>query len=117
MSDERIFGKLQHELEVKGIIDNEDERVSFVNDLKTMYELVVEFDREYYSDDDDVDPDDLFENYSPLTLTVLDNILNSIKVDGYMVSGEIEFMIDILNSGDNDDAFGSEGWHHRLGWD
>lgn len=116
MSDERIFGKLQNELEVNGLISDEYDRDSFVNDLRIMYNMAVEYDREYYGDDLE-DPEDLFENYSPLTLKVLDDISKSIKVDGDMVSGEIELIVDMLNSGDMDDAFGSEGWNHRLGWD
>jgi hypothetical protein len=26
-------------------------------------------------------------------------------------------MVELLNEGDEDDAFGTEGWRHRLGWD
>lgn len=117
MSDERTFGKLQNELEINGSFRNDADRDSFIHDLRIMYNLVVEFDREYYGDDEDVDPDDLFENYTSLTLEVLDNIENSIPVDGDMVSNEIEFMISILDAGDQDDAFGSNGWRYRLGWD
>lgn len=29
----------------------------------------------------------------------------------------IEEMIDLLDEGDQDDTFGTEGWRHRLGWD
>ena len=114
---ERNFGKLQNELEVNGVFSTESDRDSFIRDLRIMHNLVVEFDREYYSDDEDVDPDDLFENYSPLNLEVLDNISNSIPVNGVMVSEEIEFMISILDAGDNDDAFGTQGWRYHLGWD
>jgi len=117
MSEERTFGKLQHELEINGIFRNEDDRNSFIRDLRIIHNLVVEFDREYYGDDEDVDPNDLFENYSPLNLEVLDNIANSTPVDGDMVSEEIEFMISILDAGDQDDAFGSQGWRYHLGWD
>lgn len=117
MSDERIFGKLQHELEINGVISDDYDRNSFISDLRTMHKLVVEFDREYYSDDEDVDPNDLFENYTPLTEQVLDDISKSVKVDGDMVSAEIEFMIDILDAGDRDDAFGTQGWRYNVGWD
>jgi hypothetical protein len=114
---EREFGKLQNELEVNGVFSTESDRDSFARDIRTMYNLVVEFDREYYSGHDDADFEDLFENYSPLTPAVLDNISNSIPVNGVMVSDEIEFMISILDAGDNDDAFGSQGWRYHLGWD
>ncbi len=114
---EREFGKLQNELETNGIFRNEADRDSFITDLRTMHSLVTEFDREYYSDDEDVDPNDLFENYTRLTVEVLDNISKSIPVDGDMVSAEIDFMIDILEAGDQDDAFGTEGWRHHLGWE
>jgi hypothetical protein len=26
-------------------------------------------------------------------------------------------MIELLDDGDQDDTFGTEGWRHRLGWD
>lgn len=29
----------------------------------------------------------------------------------------IEEMIGLLDEGDQDDMFGTEGWRHRLGWD
>lgn len=115
MSDERTFGKQQHELEANGVFRSVDDRDSFISNLREMYNLAVEFDREYYSYDD-ADPSDLFENYSPLTLEVLNNIASGVKVDGDVVSSEIDAIIDILDGGDMDDAFGTEGWRHRLGW-
>jgi hypothetical protein len=117
MSNERSFGKLQNELEINGEFRNEDDRNSFINDLRIIYNLVVEFDREYYGDDEDVDPEDLFENYASITPEILDDIFSGKVVDGEMVSGEIEFMISILDAGDQDDSFGSQGWRYRLGWD
>lgn len=113
---ERDFGKLQNELEVHGVFSTDYNRDLFIKNLRIMYNLVVEFDREYYGDDEDLDRTDLFENYTPLTTEVLDNISNSIQVDGAMVSEEIEFMISILDAGDHDDAFGTQGWRYHLGW-
>ena len=110
---EREFGKQQYELETTGLCTDSD----FISNLKTLYNLAVEFDREYWSDDPEADPEDLFENFTPLTLKVLEDIENGIKVDGEMVSGEIDFILDVLEGGDQNDAFGSSGWRHHVGWD
>lgn len=29
----------------------------------------------------------------------------------------IGLMMDLLDDGDQDDFFGTEGWRHRMGWD
>lgn len=29
----------------------------------------------------------------------------------------IDSMTDLMNDADSDDAFGTEGWKHRMGWD
>ncbi len=109
------FGKLQSEIEFNGVIDNDDKRASFHENLSTMVNLVLQYDREYYGEED-IDPSVLFENYSPLTPDVMADIFHAIPVDGDMVSGEIDFIIDYLDSADNDDAFGTEGWRYHLGW-
>lgn len=110
---EREFGQHQRELELTGICTDPD----FIFELRTMYNLAVQFDRDYWEDDPDADPNDLFENFTQLTIEVLQNIDNGIKVDGEMVSSEIDFIIDVLEGGDENDAFGTEGWRHQLGWD
>ncbi|AQW88607.1 hypothetical protein pEaSNUABM50_00080 [Erwinia phage pEa_SNUABM_50] len=114
---ERQFGGYQRELELHGRIDNSDSRESFYSNLMVIYELVVDFDDDYWEDDEDADPNDMFRNYTSLTPEVLEHIRTGIKIDGESASGEIDFMFDMLEGGDMNDSFGTEGWRHRLGWD
>ncbi|SOK58884.1 hypothetical protein [Yersinia phage fHe-Yen9-03] len=113
---ERQFGEYQHELELNGRIDDIDSRQSFYSNLMIIYNLVVAFDDDYWSDDEDVDPNELFRNYTTLTLEVLQNIKDGISIDGDSASYEINFMFDVLEGGDMNDSFGTEGWRHNLGW-
>lgn len=98
-----------------GVISNSDERESFWSNLCEIYDMVSTYDMDYWGVD--ADPDDLYQNYSPLTKDILNAIKIGTQVDGEMVSSEIDFMIDILEGGDMNDSFGTEGWRHRLGWD
>lgn len=113
---ERQFSGYQQELKLEGRIDNSESRESFHHNLMTMYELVVDYDDDYL-EDDDADPNDMFKNYTALTHEVLEHIRTGIKIDGESASGEIDVMFDMLESGDMNDSFGSEGWRHYLGWD
>jgi hypothetical protein len=113
---ERNFGSLQHEIEINGVFRNVEDRDSFIRDLRTIYDLTVQYDNDYH-DYEGAEEEDLFVNYSSLTPEVLDAIAAGTPVDGDMVSGEIEFMIDVLNAGDLDDSFGSQGWRYHLGWE
>jgi hypothetical protein len=110
------FGRYTRELEFNGVIANPDERAAFSADLRTIYNLTVQYDNDYH-DYDGAEEEDLFVNYASITPEILDDIAAGKKVDGEMISGEIDFMYDMLNAGDMDDAFGSQGWRYHLGWE
>lgn len=112
---EREFSKHQRTLEIHGRIDNSDDRESFYSNLMEIYDMVVQFDDDYWGDDAEFD--EYFKNFTSLTPEVLQNIKHGVKIDGESASGEIDFMFDMLEGGDMNDSFGTEGWRHRLGWD
>jgi len=112
---EMHFGRYQQELEFNGVIADTDSRQSFAKDLRTIYELTVQYDNDYH-DYEGAEEEDLFVNYSSLTPEVIDDISSGKVVDGDMVTAEIEFMVDVLNAADLDDSFGTEGWRYNLGW-
>lgn len=111
---ERDFIKLQSTLAINGFIENSNDRESFSSNLKEIYDLVVQFDDDYWGDEGEFE--DYFKNTTSLTPEVLNNIKAGIKIDGESASGEIDFMFDILEGADNNDSFGTEGWRHHLGW-
>lgn len=112
---ERDFGKHQRELEISGVISSSDDRESFYSNLMEIYEMVISYDDDYY--DEETSEEEYFSNNTSLTPEVLESIKRGIKVDGESASSEINFMFDILEGGDMNDSFGTEGWRHRLGWD
>lgn len=113
--NERQFGKYQAQLQANGIVDA-DVRESFSNIVGEIFKLADDFDFEYWQDQEDYE-EELLRNYVKINEDVLANIFNGLQVDGEHISSDIDFLISVLDGGDMDDSFGTEGWRHHFGWD
>jgi hypothetical protein len=52
-----------------------------------------------------------------LMLRQIEKTLNEGDEEGTKFVDDIYDMMDLLNEGDDNDYYGTEGWKHRLGWE
>lgn len=95
--DKHQFYKALVQLEVTNKVPTHAD--SFIELLQELISMCKEWDEEYFIDINDI---------------TISNILSGIEVRGIEVSDEIMGLIDVLNEADMDDAFGTEGWEHRV---
>lgn len=108
LSSELDFGKLLRTLDVYNELPASEAR-QFVNTVKEMSELLA----------DNWVTDSESPSESKLTKRILEDIEQCTAIS----PDNSEYIIDVVENmmwdmdiGDMDDAFGTEGWRHRLGW-
>lgn len=110
VSPELNFGRVLHKIE-RDLQLPADEALEFANVVDTQTKLLVSY---WYSTSEEC------QSTSEDAVAILDLIRLGEKIE----QADAEFIIDVvenlmweLDIGDEDDAFGTEGWRHILGWD
>lgn len=105
--NEREFGKVQNMLETYGFIADVDDRLKFHEILSRMLKEAMEYDAGYA------------ESNGVTTECELAYIKDGVafkEEERMIISEKIDVLVDILDEGDYDDAFGSSGWRDIIGW-
>lgn len=110
----RNFIKCVSSLNATGVVDSLY-REKFSHDLSKMLEMAIEYDDEYWDDKEDAEYADYYRHRHPFHDEIISYISDGIKLEFCeLFANEIHQLIEILDGGDMDDAFGTEGWMHQV---